>query len=176
MSHIVSVKAKAVRPAVTPIQIARMQAGLWRLVCSASWFDRCWNALGKGRLQVVKRVDDALSQSGVYPPGGRRKRGEHRTLMARCKSCKTRWMPPQYVRGCGLCEDCVAGMEAVPEHGSWEEVPAESSMARTLRELEHYQVRLVEPSLPAEDTASLRREIDAYLKLHLENRRFFRAV
>ena len=154
--------------AVSALQLARMKAQLQRLVCSAPWFDHCWNALGAGRSSAIKRVDDALSRKLLYPPGGRRCPGVHRTLMRRCKGCKIRWLPPQYVRGCGLCEDCVADLQAPPSAPHVPGGATESAMAETLRQLAHYQVRLVEPSLPAEDEASLRREIDAYLALHPE--------
>jgi hypothetical protein len=148
--------------ALPPIDIHRLQQFLRRLVCSAPWFDRCWSAFSGDdrRARPAKRPDDALDRAAIYPPGGRR-----RTAMRRCIACGSRWYPPQYVRArSGLCEDCVAARQ-LPDGPPTDErthVPStQSPTAVAMRQLGYYRIRLVEPRLPAEDEASLRREIAA---------------
>jgi hypothetical protein len=154
-------------PSVTPIEIARVQDRIRKLVCSSPWFDRCWEEFAEGRLKDRKRIDHALNRAEVYPPGGIPRRGLHRTLMRRCILCGGKWLPPQYVRGCGLCEDCAADFDApaVTDERTHVSTPG-SPIAEALRAMEHYQVRLTESPLAAEDEASLRAEIDAYLREH----------
>ena len=146
--------------ALPPIQIHRLQQLLRRLVCSAPWFDRCWSELADSRAKCLKRPENALDYSGTYPPGGRR-----RTAMRQCAQCRSRWYPPQYVRRCnGLCEDCAIALSLPPgsptDHRS--HVPStQSATAKASHDLGYYRIRLIEARLPAEDEASLRREIAA---------------
>jgi hypothetical protein len=158
--------AIAFRPKLTPIEPARAHRQLRRLVCSAPWFDRCWAEVAGGRLKDRKRLDHALDRAAIYPPGGSPRAGQHRTLMRRCRQCGGRWHPPQYLRGCGLCEDCVAAIDAPLTDERNHVSTTASPTAEVLRQLAHHQVRLAEPRLPAEDEAALKREIAAYLRLH----------
>ena len=160
----------------SPLVISRLQRQIHRLVCSAPWFDRCWAEVAAGRLKARKRLDAALDHALLYPPGGASRPERHRTLMRRCGGCGARWYPPQYVRGCGICEDCAAALDA-PRTDERTHLPStESPTAEALRQLAHYQVRLVEPRLPAEDEASLRREIAAYQCRHQDTRGSFAPI
>ena len=150
-------------PSPTPLEMARLRHKLCRLVCSAPWFDRCWAEFDANRLKDRKRVDHALDRAEIYPPGGTPRRGVHRTLMRRCKLCTHRWHPPQYVRSCGICEDCIAARQAPLTDEKTHVRSTESPTSETLRLLEHYQIRLVETRLPAEDEASLKNQIAAFL-------------
>jgi hypothetical protein len=149
--------------ALTPIETARFRRQLWGLVCSSPWLDRCWGYLVDAP-RAGKRVDHMLSRAAIYPPGGA---GPGRTRIKRCMGCGVRWYPPQYVRGCGLCEECVAAMQVPNEPPSGNGDGALSSpTGEAMRQLERLQVRLVERRLPAEDDASLRRQIAEYLARH----------
>ena len=142
--------------------LARTRRKIMNIVCSGAWFDHCMAEFDAGRLKDRKRPDHALDRAKIYPPGGSPRRGGHRTLMRRCGQCKHRWFPPYYLRNCGVCEDCIAALQA-PLTDEKTHVPStESPSAVTFRLLEHYQIRLSEPRLPAEDEATLKRQIADY--------------
>ena len=151
-------------PVPTPLDQARLRQKLRRLVCSAAWFDRCWAEFDAGRLKDRKRPDHALDRAEIYPPGGSPRPGLHRTLMRRCAECGNRWVPPQYLRNGMICEDCVAARSAPVTDEKTHVRSTESPTAETLRVLEHYQIRLVEPRLPTEDEATLKRQIAAFVR------------
>src|SRR3982751_5966120 len=96
--------------ALSAIEIARLQRDVRRLVCSAAWFDHCWAQVAARKIRAKGRIDHALDRARLYPPGGAprpaahagRAAADHPTLMQRCAACRSRWYPPQYVRGCGL--------------------------------------------------------------------------
>ena len=148
------------------LEIFRLRRKLWQLVCSADWFDRCRAEFEAGRLKERKRPDRALDRAEIYPPGGAPRRGQHRSLMRHCSHCGQRWIPPQYLRGSGMCEDCVAAINVPVTDEKTHVSSTQSPTAETLRLLEHYQIRLVEPRLPAEDEATLRRQIADYQRQH----------
>ena len=162
MSH-----AVAVMPTVsTRLEVSRLRWKIGQLVCSAGWFERCWGEFDSGRVKDRKKPDHALDRAEIYPPGGSPRRGQHRTLMRRCSHCDRRWMPPQYVRGSGMCEDCAAGMDVPVTDEKTHVYSPESPTAETLRLLGQYQIRLIEPRLPAEDETTLRRQIADYQRRH----------
>ena len=145
------------KPVVAALETARLRRLIWRMVCSASWFDRCWALQAAGRLRDLRRPDHALDRAAVYPPGG-----THRTLMRRCLFCKGRWQPPYYLNQRGVCDDCAAAIGLPVTDERTHVRSTESPSARALQQLEHLRVRLIEPPLAAEDEASLRREIAAH--------------
>ena len=160
MSHVVSPSPVTAPDAAA---VSRVQRKIRKLVCSAPWFEVCWAEYRGGRLKDQKRADHALDRAKIYPPGGaprRKAAGQPRpTLMRRCAACTGRWYPPQYIKGCGLCEECAAAV-GVPVTDERTHVPStHSPTAEALRRMEHYQTRIVESRLAAEDEASLRREI-----------------
>jgi hypothetical protein len=145
---------------LSPIEPARMRRQVGRLVCSSAWLERCLTYLTEAPVKL-KRVDHVLARSEIYPPGGAGRGG---TRMKRCAGCGVRWYPPQYVKGCGLCEDCVAAMEApIASAGRSDDRALSSPTGEAMRQLERLQVRLVECRLAAEDEHSLRRMIAEYL-------------
>jgi hypothetical protein len=144
------------------LAISKLQRQIRRLVCSAPWFEACWSAIAVGRVKARQRLDVALDNALLYPPGGSPRAATHPTLMKRCKRCGGKWYPPQYVRGCGICEDCSAA-ENLPLTSERNHVSSTHSItAEALQQLGHYRVRLVEPRLAAEDEQSLLKEIAAY--------------
>ena len=150
---------------VTPsaIDLLRIQRRLWKLVCSAHWFELCRAEFVAGRLKERRRPENALDRAGLYPPGGRPRAGRRGTLMRRCITCYSRWQPPYYVGSGGMCEDCSAAI-GVPLTDERTHVSTTSSpSAEVFAQLQHYQVRLIETRLLEEDEASLRREIAAHL-------------
>lgn len=170
MGRTVTESPKSSRPEPAPIEIIRIQRQIRRLVCSASWFELCWRALQEGKLPAAGRVAVALERIALYPPGGTHRPGKRRTLMRRCKQCEKRWYPPQYIRGRGLCEDCIAGLDAPRTNEVTHVFSTVSPTAEAIRRLEVCKIHLAQPRLPAEDEASLRREIETYLLLHPEQR------
>jgi hypothetical protein len=170
MDRTVIALSKSSRPKPAPFEVIRIQRQIWRLVCSASWFDCCWNVLRVGKLRAGGRVGVALERVGLYPPGGTHRVGKRKTLMRRCKQCEKCWYPPQYVRGCGLCEDCIAGLDAPRTHEVTHVFSTASPTTEAIRRLEVCKIHLTEPRLAAEDEGSLRREIEVYLLSHPEDR------
>ncbi len=157
----------------TPLDLARTTRKILNIVCSGAWFDRCRAEFESGRLKDRKRPDHALDRATIYPPGGSPRPGEHRSLMRRCVQCSHRWYPPQYLRSGGMCEDCIAAL-CVPLTDEKTHVRStESPTAVTFRLLEHYQIRLIEPRLPAEDEATLKRQIAAHHRRQSEPKASF---
>jgi hypothetical protein len=158
-------KPPVVSRALSPLELLRLRRQVLRLVCSAPWFDRCWAVLIARRLKPIGRPDLALDYAGLYPPGGAPRPGRpHPTLMRRCKSCGCRWYPPQYVRQCGLCDDCAAADGAAFTDERTHRSSTHSPSAVAFRQLASGRVHLVEPPLPAEDERSLRQEIARHLR------------
>src|SRR5947209_7817982 len=95
----------------SPIALLKMQRAVRRVVCSAPWFDACWQAIATGRIRATQRLEVALDKAAVFPPGGTK--SPHPTLMRRCRDCGSTWYPPQYVaRASNLCQDCLAAAAA----------------------------------------------------------------
>ena len=159
--------------ALSPLDLLRLRRQVLRVVCSAPWFDRCWAQLIARRRKPQSRPDLALDHAGLYPPGGvPRPRRPHPTLMRRCKSCGSRWYPPQYVRQCGLCDDCAAALDAPFTDEHTHRTTTESPSAVAFQQLGYSRVHLVEMQLAAEDERSLRREIARHLRQSAAGRSF----
>jgi hypothetical protein len=150
---------------LSPLDLLRLRRQVLRVVCSAPWFDRCLAVLMARRLKPRNRPDLALDIAGVYPPGGAPRSSRPRpTLMRRCKSCGCRWYPPQYVRQCGLCDDCAAALDAPFTDERTHRTSTESPSAVAFQQLGSSRAHLVELRLAVEDEPSLRREIAGHLR------------
>ena len=135
------------------LETMRLRRRVLELVCSSAWLEVCLEVIGAAGESSGGRPGKILDRAAVYPPGGRR-----RTGMVHCRSCGKRWYPPNYV-AMERCLDCVAG-DGVPVTDERTHLSSTSSpTAIALREMEMRKVRLIEMRLPADDEATLRRQI-----------------
>ncbi len=153
---------------LSPLALTRLTRDLRRVVCSAPWLDVCLAAIESGRIRPNQRIAASLDKARLYPPGGCPRPHTHRTLMRHCHHCGHKWYPPHYLHhknGPRFCEDCIAAA-AVPytderTHTSTTASPS----AAAIHELGLRRQRLIELRLPADDMASLRREIAAFQRI-----------
>jgi hypothetical protein len=144
------------------LETMRLRRRVLELVCSSAWLEVCLEVLRQAGESSGARSGKILDRAAVYPPGGRR-----RTCMVHCRSCGKRWYPPNYV-AMERCLDCLAGDGVAITDERTHVSSTSSPTAVALREMEMRRVRLIEMRLPAEDEATLRRQIAEYRPSEIE--------
>lgn len=159
--------AKSPSPAV----LDHIKGDIHGAVCSAAWFDHCWNEIHLRQIVLRRYLQHQLDRLGIYPPGGSRPiPPADRTAMRRCTGCPGRWYPKHYIRPDGRCEDCHAAMDLPPEQAATDHrthrSTTSSPTAIALHRLRYTAARVIELPLATENDALLRAQIDEYRKTH----------
>ena len=135
-------KTKKRRVGLTAYQEDRLKQQLRRSTCSEPWVEaqiKSSRDVDQNGNPILYRYHDPH----VYPPGG------SKTAMVRCPRCGV--MTPPNALEHGACLDHA-------EHEGWGLSPS----ALAIQGLQLMNLRLEEPELPPEDSAALRREIEAW--------------